>query len=509
MSARWTIGDAGLPDLERIAAFISVAVRPGDAIALTGELGTGKTTFARLLVGKIAGNSDEEVSSPTFALVQRYETARMPVTHADCYRLSSSQEAEELGFDEALEEGLLLVEWPEKVSPLLPPDRLEISFVDAGSDASRDISLKGHGAWAARLERLKAMVGFCDLSGWGDAQVSYLQGDASARAYARLSSLVRNVILMDAPRAPDGPPVKDGLPYSAIAHLAEDVAPFVAVATALRAEGLSAPEIFAHDLEQGFLILEDLGDGVFGPEIAKGEDEKQLYTAAADVLVKLSNSTVPERLPLPGGGSHNLPAYDIQALQIETELLLDWLWPYLKGEETPVEIRNEFFTTWQPFLEQAASVTDYWVLRDYHSPNLIWLPDRKGVGQVGIIDFQDAVRGSAAYDLVSLTQDARRDISVTLEKALFDHYCSARAESDENFDADTFGRDYAILGAQRNTKILGIFARLAVRDGKPGYLAHIPRVSDYLERNLGHSDLAPLRQWYDRYLPSSAREKVR
>jgi len=171
----------------------------------------------------------------------------------------------------------------------------------------------------------------------------------------------------------------------------------------------------------------------------------------------------------------------------------------------PQPERTEFVALWADVFEQLAKMPVAWVLRDYHSPNLLWLPEREGIARVGVIDFQDAMRGPAAYDLVSLLQDARVDVAAELEALLFDHYCAGVAARGTGFDRDAFAFAYAALGAQRNTKIVGIFARLAKRDGKPGYLRHIPRLWRYLERDLAHPRLASLKRWYDRHLPTDAR----
>jgi aminoglycoside/choline kinase family phosphotransferase len=187
----------------------------------------------------------------------------------------------------------------------------------------------------------------------------------------------------------------------------------------------------------------------------------------------------------------------------EASLLIDWLWPALHGRETPEALRAEFAALWQPLLEEAAKADPGWVLRDYHSPNLMWLPGREGLKQVGILDFQDALRGPLAYDLVSLLQDARLGVPEPLERELLDRYCAARGAQSQHFSSDQFVSLYATLGAQRNSKILGIFARLAKRDGKRGYLAHIPRVARYLERDLAHPVLAELRRFYAREFPAA------
>jgi len=508
MSATWRIGGVDLDRLDQLASLLALFVRPGDLLTLSGELGAGKTTLARALIDKVWGGAGEEIVSPTFALAETYQTPRMAITHMDCFRLESASEVQELGLEEALDDGLVLLEWPERVASALIENRLDITLEETDDETERTLLLEGQGTWAPRLERLRAMAEFLARSGWQDAVVSYLQGDASARSYARLARGTKRAVLMNSPRQPDGPAIRDGKSYSALAHLAEDVRPFVAVGEALKAASLSVPDILAHDLEAGFLVIEDLGDLVFDADMAQGQDQEEIYRAATDVLVALRQNPPPARLGLPGDGYYELPPYDEGALGIEVELLLDWFWPALRGELPKASIRDEFMEIWGQAFAQLSGQPEGWVLRDFHSPNLIWLPKRKGLKRVGIIDFQDALRGSLAYDLASLLQDARQQVPAALEEALRAHYCRACEANDSNFHRKDFLSAYAILGAQRNTKILGIFARLAKRDGKPGYLAHIPRVSAYLERNLAHPDLAGLKAWYDRHLPADTRAEI-
>jgi len=510
MSTKWGVGDLDLAALDWFASSLAILLTQGDVIALSGELGAGKTTFARSLVTHIAG-AELDIPSPTFALVQQYDTPRVPLTHIDCYRLNTAEEADELGLDDAISNGIVLIEWPGRIADYLPADHLELIFEDTETDNHRRVTAIGHGGWARRLDRFQAMVSFLTQAGWADAQLSWLQGDASSRSYARLKIGDQRGVLMNAPKMPDGPVIHDGRPYSAIARLAEDVHAFVAVANALRDAGLSAPEILAHDMSHGFLVIEDLGDRVFGAEISAGGDEALLYTEAVEALITLRLTPVPEGLPLSGGNLHILPPYDRAALEIEIELLLDWFWPLAHGAQDArgsQTQRDEFHQAWEPLFEFLETEPEGWVLRDFHSPNLIWLPKREGVRRVGIIDFQDAVRGPGAYDLVSLCQDARRDVTAALEADLLSHYCERVTQQDSAFDQEQFRTAYAILGAQRNTKILGIFARLSVRDGKSGYLAHIPRVSAYLERNLAHPALRDLRSWFDACLPGKMRSHL-
>ena len=501
----WVREDADLADLARLAAYLSLDVHPGDVIALEGDLGAGKTTFARSLIGCLSEGGVTEVPSPTFTLIQCYELARMTVFHADLYRLASETEAAEIGLEDALATGLTLIEWPDRIRALLPPDRLDLDLAEGSAADRRRITLTGHGTWAPRLERLAAMMAFTASAGLGAAAPRFLLGDASTRAYSRIDGHGRPLILMDSPRRPDGPPIRDGKPYSAIAHLAEDVSAFVAVGEALRSYGLSAPELHAADLDHGFLLIEDLGDRVFGAEIAAGRPMAPLYQAAVDVLIALRTHAPPAVLPVPGGGGHDLAGFDLEALTIEIELLTDWYYPAAMGQPIPEAVKADFLSRWVPLLTPLASHREAWVLRDYHSPNLIWLPERTGLARVGIIDYQDAMRGHAAYDLVSLLQDARLDAPADLEQELLDRYCATVASQDRSFDADEFRLAYAVCGAERNTKILGIFARLAMRDGKFGYLRHMPRIWGYLERNLAHPGLKSLRAWYDGTFPAAGR----
>ncbi len=505
MKALQPFDELDIEGLDRLASRLALVLQAGDCVALSGELGAGKTTLARALVQHIWGADAEEVISPTFALTETYATPRMDIAHFDCFRLQSPSELEEVGLEAALDEALVLIEWPEQIADRLPADRLEIKLSDGSTDTARAIELEGHGDWETRLQRFVAMTGFLEKAGWGQVQSSYLQGDASPRRYARLADGDRSALLMDAPRQPDGPPVRDGKPYSALVHLAEDARSVVAVADALQAAGLSAPDIYAYDLEHGFLLVEDLGDRVYGHEIAEGRDPAELYGAAVEVLLALRQSPPGAVLDLPDGGGVDLPIYDATAFAIEAELLLDWFWPALRSEAAPAIMRAEFLELWGAQITFLAAQRRGWVLRDFHSPNLLWLPDREGIARVGVIDFQDAMRGPHAYDLVSLLQDARRDVAAELEADLLETYCRKCEIADPSFERRRFQAAYAIAGAQRCTKILGIFARLAARDGKTGYLAHIPRVSAYLERNLAHDALKPLKDWYDQHLPQTER----
>src|SRR5437764_147206 len=270
----------------RLAVDVASILKAGDLVTLSGDLGAGKTAFARALIRHLAGDEALDVPSPTFTLVQTYALPRFTVVHADLYRVTHTGELAELGVDEAAENAVVLLEWPDRAEDILPADRLDISFTLAQhlGPNQRSAEITGHGAFAPRIERLAALRQFLSAEGIADAPRTHVQGDASSRVYERLAHGGRGIILMNAPRRPDGPPVRSGLPYSAIAHLAEDVKPFVAMARALRERGLSAPQIHAADLNEGLVLLEDLGTEA----VVEGDPPatiEERYAAAVDVMV--------------------------------------------------------------------------------------------------------------------------------------------------------------------------------------------------------------------------------
>jgi aminoglycoside/choline kinase family phosphotransferase len=263
---------------------------------------------------------------------------------------------------------------------------------------------------------------------------------------------------------------------------------------------LSAPEIYQADLEQGLLVIEDLGD----ERVVEGEPPAPIperYEVAVDVLLRLHDKLMPDVMPVAPNVEYRIPAYDIDAFLVEAELLLDWYLPRL-GVTPSNDTRIVFRTLWREALQPAMEATPSWVLRDFHSPNLLWLPDRADTARLGILDFQDALTGPPAYDLAALLQDARVDVPEALEVELLGRYVRRRRSVDNDFDAAQFIKTYVALGAQRASKILGIFARLDLRDGKPIYLRHIPRVAAYLQRSLAHPSLTALNEWYIRHVPT-------
>jgi N-acetylmuramate 1-kinase len=334
--------------------------------------------------------------------------------------------------------------------------------------------------------RREALNAFLAAAGWEGVTPVMLAGDASFRRYYRLGEAGRRAVLMDAP-----PPM-------------EDVGPFIAVAEMLRNLGLSAPEIYAEDRQHGFLLIEDFGDDIYTRLLARGADERALYALAIDTLAALHRAVAEHGRPA-------LPPYDEIRLLDEAALLADWYAPDVLGRALPEQARDDYLARWQDILLMGslplgAQSGPTLVLRDYHVDNLMLLPGRPGVRACGLLDFQDAVCGPASYDLVSLLEDARRDVPENLRESMTERYLASFPE----IDRAAFARSAAILAAQRNCKIIGIFTRLWRRDGKPAYLAHIPRVWRLLEDDLGREPaLLPIADWLDRHLPRDLRRALR
>ncbi len=325
-------------------------------------------------------------------------------------------------------------------------------------------------------ERHAKLQAFLLLSGWDDAARSTLAGDASNRRYDRLDhpSLGRAVLM-------DAPPEKG-----------EDTRPFIKIAAHLKSAGLSAPDIVARDTENGFLIIEDLGDDLFARVLQSNSGpEETLYLAATDALFAAQSASPPA----------GLDTYGAAAMTQTAMLAIDW---YLKfATPNPADIRQEFESQLQTLLNAHIAEPDVLVQRDYHAENLLWLPDRTGVARVGLLDFQDAMLGHPAYDLASLLKDARRDVDPQVQQTCIDHFVKI-----SGVDADDFKASYAVCSAQRNLRIIGVFTRLCVRDNKRHYPDLLPRVWGNLISDLTHPVLREFGDWVTSVLPEPSPDVI-
>ena len=484
----------------RLAQDIAAALRPGDILALSGNLGTGKSVLARAAIRALAGQPDLTVPSPTFALRIEYPLDRFAITHVDLYRLTEDQEIDELGLHEALETGALIIEWPDRLRRPLSAERLDVVLEE--ENGGRLAIITPHGTWPARLARSRLIRTFLDAAGWQNGCRVPIIGDASAKAFERVTLNHRTAILMNASEQPVSPLLDDGRSYDAVAHRARAVGPFIAIDAELRRRGVHAPEILAADNGAGLVLLEDLGNE--GIVDAGGRAILPRYEAAIDLLLAIHGQDWPPVASAAGGVSHAVPSYDHEALLIEISLFADWFAGQGGRPNWSAADREGFLAAWRTVLQDldagSKTVSETWVLRDFHSPNILWLAGESGLGRVGVIDFQDTLRGHAAYDVASLAQDARVALSPGEETALKARYIDGRKAADPAFDATAFEAAYAVFGAQRASKILGAFSRLASIGGKPGYLQHIDRVKEILKRNLSHPVLSTLRLWYAPFL---------
>ncbi|WP_428152876.1 N-acetylmuramate/N-acetylglucosamine kinase AmgK [Brevundimonas sp.] len=360
-------------------------------------------------------------------------------------------------------------------------------------------------------DREPLRLDFLKAAGLADAVRAPLPGDASTRRYERLTPANGpTLMLMDQAPAAESPPCdpawtpqqRHAAGWNAVARLsAGRIEAFAAVAAHLKSLGLSAPEIPALDAANGLAVLEDFGDALFARVIEDGADETPLYLAAIEALATLHDAGTPPQTLHGPGGDWPLLTYDETALQGGADLFVEWL-PKLDDRVSfDAAAIADWRAAWAPLVASGAAGASVMAHRDYHAENLIWLPERDGAARVGMIDFQDAVRAHPSWDLHSLLQDARRDVSPALEAQALDRYFALRP----GVDRAAFMVDYSGLAALNEARIIGIFARLIARDGKPRYRQFLPRMWRHLNANLEQPALAPVARWFDRYVPAEVR----
>jgi len=482
-----------------LANDLALVLKSGDVVCLSGDLGAGKSTFARALLRAFSGDPELEVPSPTFTLVQSYGFERFDLSHFDLYRLEEPEELEELGLDDLLETGAALIEWPEKAADLLPAEALwiQISQPSEETDQRRFSFFSENAAWQQRIAQTLQARAFLKTARLGTAERRFLAGDASLRSFETVAADGTTAVLMRWPFQGNDVPSAVRT-YMQSVHLAEDCRSVVAIGSELRRHGVLAPEIFAADLKNGLVLSRDLGRETV---LQEGKPVRERYHVAVGILAGMHGETWPEEVPLEDGTVYVVPPYSHKALIAEASLFTDWYVPHVTGAPLETNALRTFQDLWQGALEAISGAQAGWVLRDFHSPNLLWQEDADGTSRIGLIDFQDTVIGPVAYDVASLLLDARTDIAEDLESELFDAYVSARKKQSSDFDEVRFSEAYAVMAAQRITKILGIFVRLAQRDGKPAYLSHLPRMLGYLDRVLDRPVLSDLKDWYARFRP--------
>lgn len=448
-----------------LARAFAAVLQPGDVLALRGQVGAGKTHFARAFIRARQGDAAEDVPSPTFTLVQTYpDPMGTEIWHADLYRLGDVGELVELGLDEAMEEAITLIEWPEKGGDL--PGALTVMIEPEPEDPDlRRITFNGDPVRWGLVGRIVTIAKLLRRAGWDEARIVPLAGDASSRRYFRLEDHAH------AEPAPQGAAASATGQAVLMDASPGSCGPYVAMTQWLQGRGFHAPAILATDEPQGLLLLEDLGDDL----VARVLEEQpalapEIYARMTELLVEIHRHEPPD----------HLLRLDADELSQQVGLFAEWYPAAVgasgKGSEVAALMR-------ELHAELAGGVDPVLGLRDFHAENLVWLGD----APLGLLDFQDAVIVHPAYDLVSGLQDARRDIDPAIEAREIARYIAATGR-----DEDAFRAAYALLGAQRSLRIMGIFTRLCIRDAKPRYLAFMPRVWEMIMRNLAHPALAPL-----------------
>ncbi|MEB3701369.1 Phosphotransferase enzyme family protein [Candidatus Bealeia paramacronuclearis] len=315
---------------------------------------------------------------------------------------------------------------------------------------------------------------FLKLNGCSTA-LSFVAGDASPRTYYRVSSEAESRILMI---SEDEKSKNDS---------------FLKIAKILKAEGFRAPQIYAEDFQNGFYLLEDLGDLTFNRALQEGISEKDLYQLGIKGLIEIHNKFQ--------DNSHEIPSYNFDKFYEEASLLIDWYAPEVLKKPVPEEARNSYKSLWKNLYDAQPHLPQTLVLRDYMVDNLMWIPEEIDIQKLGILDFQDALWGPITYDLVSLLEEVRRDVDPHIVQKMLEIYLTAYPY----FNVDDFYHSYYLWGAQRNSKIIGIFMRLAKRDGKTRYIDFIPRVWRLLENDLNHPALTTMKNWFEENLPTHLR----
>lgn len=443
-------GDAALT--EALARALAPELGAGDTLLLDGPVGAGKSHFARALIRARLGNPAEEVPSPTFTLVQTYD-GDPPLWHADLYRLTDGSEIDELGLTDALEDSIALIEWPDRMAPVADALVIRLS-ADADPDLRR-IELIGDPERWSRARRAGERAAFVQRAGWADAQVAFLAGDASARRYFRLFRSEGTAVLMDAD--------------------AVTLRPYLAMTDWLAARGFDVPRVLAADEAAGLALIEDFGDAQIARVIAAEPARTgPLYDRIAAMLARLASHP-----PAPG-----ILVLDGPEMARQVGLFAEW-YPAAAGAAADAvaaaaQVAPVFARLHARLCADLPPVTS---LRDFHAENIILTPDDR----LGLLDFQDAVAIHPAYDLVSALHDARRALPAPVEAAAI-----ARFLTETGLDPDRFGAAFALLGAQRNLRIMGIFTRLCLRDGKPRYLDFMPHVWSLILRETAHPELAEL-----------------
>ena len=468
-----------LNELDAFVKYITPIFEKGDLLALNGEIGSGKTTLTKHLINYLTATRIDEINSPTFNLCQTYSNEDLIISHYDFYRLDYLQEIEELDINDSIKNNFTIIEWANKFSSILPKDHIEIQ-IDNKSD-KREYKILFHGEYAKKIAGHKNRLSFLSNSNLNIKKITNMRGDASKRKYYRVNDGTETFVLMDA--------LEDSINKTATSKTITD---FIIFRQYLEDIGLRVPKIYEFDIQKQLILEEDLGLTTYD-ELYSKLSFQDLINPAIESLLILVHSNYKNINDL-DGKAFKPQNFDEKVFINESKIFIDYYWPYVKNSICPEEEKYEFLSIIEKIYSDL-STDKTLVLRDYHSPNLHYLQNEKGHKKCALIDFQDALLGHPLYDLVSLAQDARFTISEDQERYIIDTFKDKFLFNDFQLSKSSFNEQYKILAIQRSLKILGIFARLSLLEGKNNYIIHMPRVLNYIRRSMDCSLLNNLTHW--------------
>ncbi|MEK9794560.1 MAG: tRNA (adenosine(37)-N6)-threonylcarbamoyltransferase complex ATPase subunit type 1 TsaE [Hyphomicrobiales bacterium] len=468
-----------LNELDAFVKYIAPIFEKGDLLALNGEIGSGKTTLTKHLINYLTATRIDEINSPTFNLCQTYSKEDLIISHYDFYRLDYLQEIEELDINDSIKNNFTIIEWANKFSSILPKDHIEIQI--SNKSHQREYKILFHGEYAKKIAAHKNRLSFLSNSNFNIKKITNMKGDASKRKYYRVNDGKENFVLMDAS--------EDSIKETTTSKTITD---FIVFGQYLENIGLRVPKIYEFDIQKHLILEEDLGLTTYD-ELYSKLSFQDLINPAIESLLILVHSNYKNINDL-DGRAFEPQNFDEKVFINESKIFIDYYWPYVKNSICPEEEKYEFLSIIEKIYSDL-STDKTLVLRDYHSPNLHYLQNEKGHRKCALIDFQDALLGHPLYDLVSLAQDARFTISEDQERYIVDTFEDKFLFNDFQLSKSSFNEQYKILAIQRSLKILGIFARLYLLEGKNNYIIHMPRVVDYIRRSMDCSLLHNLTHW--------------
>ena len=470
-----------LSDLEKLSKELAPLLNEGGVVTLNGQIGAGKTTLAKLIIQQLTQTPLEDIVSPTFNLYHTYNKDNLEIAHYDFYRIESEMELHEIDLNESFTDKICIIEWADKFRDFLPKDRIEIFIKCTKNERVYRINPLGKfREVVSNRAKIENFLGGLDIN---FTELQRLPGDASKRNYYRVMSSDNTMIVMDATQKSD---IKNKT------GLTNGIDDFIKIQEYLNSIDVRVPKLIVRNKIDNIILEEDLGEYSYTDMLTK-ENYQKLYNPAIQRLIHISNINHPKNISTKSN-PHYLKEFDLNIYLNEAEIFIDYYWPFIHGKQCNADKKQEFTQIMEEVYSNLTNDKTL-MLRDFHSPNLLFLENENGFRKCAVIDFQDALFGHPLYDLVSLTNDARITIDEYQEKYLIGLYKKDFPFNNFQFDSLSFMQQYHILGVQRSIKILGIFARLAILETNQNYLVHMPRVICYIKRIMQSGSIQALACW--------------